>query len=285
LDKKVGWERFYEVAETPASTYLGSTTITQASKVPFGWKYKSKVCTYFFQSGGFLDKVSFNNFFEQPPPAITVSTTHPSISTSRPHAHASPVKPHNRKAITLSLSSLKNICIDSANTTPTTMIERLGAFAFKCLAKFVVYAGTRNKKHIQDTKKNTEAEDTKTEETKADETETCCCPCPHNTDARTPRKQSQPASEGWQYNPNADFPWRLEQVVDEEENWRGTWVLDVKDMNAMDWGIDRVAKKDGRGGRYQWQPSRQLPFPVDVPDHGDKLDGGQDDLMVWLGKS
>ncbi|KAH7357888.1 hypothetical protein B0T11DRAFT_283284 [Plectosphaerella cucumerina] len=163
------------------------------------------------------------------------------------------------------------------------MIERLGTFAFKCLAKFVLYAGTRNKNHIQDTKEDTEVEtteveDTKTDEINAGETKTCSCRCPHSNDAQTPRKQ------GWQYNPNAEFPWRLEQVVDGEENWRGTWVLDVKDMFAMEFGTPLVPKKDGRGGRYQRQPSRQLPFPVDVPDHGDKLGGGQDDLMVWLRK-
>ncbi|KAH9228744.1 hypothetical protein K456DRAFT_1753397 [Colletotrichum gloeosporioides 23] len=52
------------------------------------------------------------------------------------------------------------------------------------------------------------------------------------------------AKKGWVYRPNYEFPWRLAQVVEEEENWRGTWVLDVKDLQAMEWGTTRVPKAD-----------------------------------------
>ncbi|GKT60783.1 hypothetical protein ColTof4_00902 [Colletotrichum tofieldiae] len=104
-----------------------------------------------------------------------------------------------------------------------------------------------------------------------------------------PEHKSTAAKKGWEYCPNAEFPWRLEQVVDKEENWRGTWVLEVKDLQAMDWGTICVpkAKADGnrQGGRYQRQPTRHLPFLADGGDsYRETLPGGQDDLMVQLGK-
>ena len=59
-------------------------------------------------------------------------------------------------------------------------------------------------------------------------------------------------------------------------------------MQAMDWGIVQGPKESGRGIKYQRRPTKQLPFTV-TPEmqQGDPmvlLDGGQDDLMVWLGK-
>ncbi|KAK4456827.1 hypothetical protein QBC42DRAFT_157953, partial [Cladorrhinum samala] len=92
----------------------------------------------------------------------------------------------------------------------------------------------------------------------------------------------------------AEFPWRLEQVIQEDsqdpKNWRAMWILEVKDMQAMDWGTMRVPKGDGRGGgKYQRKSTKQLPFTPEMQAEpgGDlvfPVEGGQDDLMVWLGK-
>lgn len=106
----------------------------------------------------------------------------------------------------------------------------------------------------------------------------CCKGCRGEAPGRTTPKK------GGVYHPNAEFPWRLEQVVEREENWRGTWVLEVKDMRAMDWGTPCVPKADGRGGKYQRQPTRHLLFSVDGDGHREALPGGQDDLMVQLGR-
>ncbi|KAK2017189.1 hypothetical protein LZ32DRAFT_600801 [Colletotrichum eremochloae] len=115
-----------------------------------------------------------------------------------------------------------------------------------------------------------------------------CCICCHDLEAHTAPEHSSTvaAKKGWEYRPNAEFPWRLEQVVEKEENWRGTWVLEVKDLQAMDWGTTRVPKADGnrRGGRYQRHPTRHLPFPDDGDRYRETLPGGQDDLMMQLGK-
>lgn len=58
-------------------------------------------------------------------------------------------------------------------------------------------------------------------------------------------------------------------------------------MQAMDWGTVRVPNASGRGGKYQRKPTKQLPFPQGMQQDGHStvlFDGGQDDLMVWLGK-
>ncbi|GKT46075.1 uncharacterized protein ColSpa_06256 [Colletotrichum spaethianum] len=115
-----------------------------------------------------------------------------------------------------------------------------------------------------------------------------CCTCCHGFEAHTaPEHESTVvAKKGWKYRPNAEVPWRLEQVVEKEENWRGTWVLEVKDLRMMDWGTTRVPKADRnrRGGRYHRQPTRHLLFPADGDEYRETLTGGQDDLLVQLGK-
>ncbi len=115
--------------------------------------------------------------------------------------------------------------------------------------------------------------------------------CKDNTPLALPfytgrQKPKTPNSiRGWRYRAEGEFPWRLEQIVQEESNWRGTWVLEIKDMQAMDWDTVQVPKEDSHGARYQRKPTRHLPFllegqnPALLPS-----EGGQDDLMVWLGK-
>lgn len=91
-------------------------------------------------------------------------------------------------------------------------------------------------------------------------------------------------SNGWEFDQDAEFPWKLEQVVEETENYRTTWVLEVKDMMAMDWQTKRVANEIGRGFHYQLKATRQWPFSPDGNLEWGMLGGGQDDLMVQLGR-
>jgi hypothetical protein len=108
--------------------------------------------------------------------------------------------------------------------------------------------------------------------------------CKGNETQPRPTKSSPP--RGWQFDRTAEFPWCLQQVVQEESNWRGTWILEVKDMQGMEWGTVLVPKESGSGGKYQRRPTKHLPFtPETQQDDSIVLsDGGQDDLMVWLGK-
>ncbi|KAL7791727.1 hypothetical protein V8C43DRAFT_283793 [Trichoderma afarasin] len=115
---------------------------------------------------------------------------------------------------------------------------------------------------------------------------------------RATEKRSGAGGRKWKFDREAEFPWRHEQVVDGESNWRGTWVLEVKDLRAMNWGVEEVPKMIGnrKGKKFMRKPTRQLPFPVGrerelLPSEGGQnndllsSDGGQDDLMVWLGQS
>ncbi|KAK3302036.1 uncharacterized protein B0T15DRAFT_514104 [Chaetomium strumarium] len=89
------------------------------------------------------------------------------------------------------------------------------------------------------------------------------------------------------YERGAEFPWRLQQMVHEESNWRGTWILEVKDMQAMVWETERVPNHESGRAKYQRTATWQLPFPPEgpLPDRTFPNAGGQDDLMVWLGKA
>ncbi|KAK4234696.1 hypothetical protein C8A03DRAFT_37512 [Achaetomium macrosporum] len=101
-----------------------------------------------------------------------------------------------------------------------------------------------------------------------------------------PHPAKSSPQKGWQFNRTAEFPWRLQQIVQEESNWRGTWTLEVKDMQAMVWETVRVPKESGRGMKYQRTPTIHFPFTPDG-QQGDSVAlnaGGQDDMMVWLGK-
>ncbi|KAK0757663.1 hypothetical protein N5P37_009677 [Trichoderma harzianum] len=86
----------------------------------------------------------------------------------------------------------------------------------------------------------------------------------------------------WRANTNGEFLWRYEQVVDEESNWRGTWVLEVNDLNAMKWGIEEVPTMIGnrKGKKYVRKPTRQLPFPVGQERELLPSEGGQDDSKI-----
>ncbi|KAL6837002.1 hypothetical protein V8C40DRAFT_228917 [Trichoderma camerunense] len=86
----------------------------------------------------------------------------------------------------------------------------------------------------------------------------------------------------WRSNTNGEFLWRYEQVVDEESNWRGTWVLEVNDLNAMNWGIEEVfTVVEGRRKRkYVRKPTRQLPFPIGQERELLPSEGGQDDSKI-----
>ncbi|KAL6801108.1 hypothetical protein GGI42DRAFT_325678 [Trichoderma sp. SZMC 28013] len=111
-------------------------------------------------------------------------------------------------------------------------------------------------------------------------------------------RNSGSSGRKWKFDREAEFPWRHEQLVDEESNWRGTWVLEVKDLRAMNWATEIVVTRNGdkREKKIVRKPTRQLPFPIGqerslLPSEGGQnsnllpSEGGQDDLMVWLGKS
>jgi hypothetical protein len=105
------------------------------------------------------------------------------------------------------------------------------------------------------------------------------------TGQETPRTMDTEAKKGWERRHGVEFPYRLQQRVYEESNWKGTWVLEVKDMTAMDWGIERAPKENGRGYKYVRKPTKQLPFgSLNDANAFPQLEGGQDDLLAWAGR-
>lgn len=111
-------------------------------------------------------------------------------------------------------------------------------------------------------------------------------PCREESQTSIPKAKNTQAKntrKGWHLvdNPDAEFPWRGEFVIDGESSWRGTWILEVDDLGALDWEIERAPDETGQGGKYVRRMTRQWPFS---PDGGRPVEGGQDDLMVYLGK-
>jgi hypothetical protein len=65
-------------------------------------------------------------------------------------------------------------------------------------------------------------------------------------------------NRGWKHQ-GGEFPWRIERTVQEEENWRGVWVLEVKDMFLLEW--ENEYELLGRRWRQNTVPQAHWPFP------------------------
>ncbi len=83
---------------------------------------------------------------------------------------------------------------------------------------------------------------------------------------------------GWEYQ-DGEFPWRLERVIQKGENWRGTWVLEVKDLWAMEW--KREYYPSGSQWRLRTIPQPHWPFPNDQRPKAPRS-REPDELRDWL---
>lgn len=83
---------------------------------------------------------------------------------------------------------------------------------------------------------------------KQDETETSSDEKKPQISERIPPRESKLAAQSkatphdgdvpvWRYNHrNTEFPWRIERTVQPHDaDWRGTWILEAKDMWSIDW--------------------------------------------------
>jgi hypothetical protein len=50
---------------------------------------------------------------------------------------------------------------------------------------------------------------------------------------------------GWRFKWDQEYPWRIECTIPGDENWRGTWTLEVKNMSEVNWISQKV--HDGKG--------------------------------------
>lgn len=78
-------------------------------------------------------------------------------------------------------------------------------------------------------------------------------------------EQSRPAGYGigWKFYRGKDYPWRISRTIPGDDNWRGTWVLEVKDISEVHWTRQRV--HDGRSWKSvtlpddpHWPTSAQM---------------------------
>lgn len=68
----------------------------------------------------------------------------------------------------------------------------------------------------------------------------------------------QQRRKGWQRRSEREYPWRIERVIQQDENCRGTWVLEVRDMWDVEWEMVKVY--DGKGWRWESVPRSHWPF-------------------------
>lgn len=45
---------------------------------------------------------------------------------------------------------------------------------------------------------------------------------------------------GWQFRWDKEYPWRIDCPIPGDENWKGTWVLEVKDISEVNWTWQEV---------------------------------------------
>lgn len=62
----------------------------------------------------------------------------------------------------------------------------------------------------------------------------------------TQTDQSKPAGYGvgWRFREGEKYPWRIHRCIPGDQNWRGTWLLEVKDISEVHWS--RQIVHDGK---------------------------------------
>ncbi|EHK19134.1 uncharacterized protein TRIVIDRAFT_69823 [Trichoderma virens Gv29-8] len=72
-----------------------------------------------------------------------------------------------------------------------------------------------------------------------------------NEEQELAAKYKEKLARSWRYCGEREFPWIHTRLVYEESNWRGTWVVEVKDVRAtMNWKIEKVPEETGRELKY-----------------------------------
>ncbi|TPX13409.1 uncharacterized protein E0L32_006139 [Thyridium curvatum] len=91
-----------------------------------------------------------------------------------------------------------------------------------------------------------------------------------NTTEECPRPKQQPKVRTsypkgcWNYRHGKEYPWSIERVVQQNPDWRGTWVLEAKDMWSIDW-------QQGLTPQGKRQPQPHWPFAVPYETGSDEL--------------
>ncbi|KAH8157849.1 hypothetical protein CIB48_g10393 [Xylaria polymorpha] len=128
----------------------------------------------------------------------------------------------------------------------------------------------------QEHKQKAQEEQTETERSRG---ETSQSPASHRRRS-TRLQQPGPKKEGWARQ-RGEYPWRIEQLVHLDDNTRGTWVLEAKDMSAIIW--EKEYRMKGSRLKTETLPQPHWPFPRHL-QHKDVAKRDPDELLNWLGR-
>ncbi|KAI0968989.1 hypothetical protein F4678DRAFT_440596 [Xylaria arbuscula] len=137
----------------------------------------------------------------------------------------------------------------------------------------------RQVRKSQDHKQEAQEEQTAFPETERSRGETSKSPINHQ-DKSTGLRQPGPKKEGWARQ-RGEYPWRIEQLVHLDDNTRGTWVLEAKDMSAIVWEKEYRMKKSRLKMETVAQP--HWPFPRHLQTN-EVAKGDPDELLNWLSR-
>ncbi|KAI1426558.1 hypothetical protein F5Y12DRAFT_794110 [Xylaria sp. FL1777] len=94
-------------------------------------------------------------------------------------------------------------------------------------------------------------------------------------------QRRNPKQQGWKRQ-RGEYPWRIEQLVHLDDNTRGTWVLEAKDMSAIVW--EKEYRMKGSRLKTETVPQPHWPFPSHL-QHNDVAKRDPDELLNWLSHS
>ncbi|KAI1117924.1 hypothetical protein F5Y14DRAFT_290422 [Nemania sp. NC0429] len=94
------------------------------------------------------------------------------------------------------------------------------------------------------------------------------------------RRKPRSKGEGWARQ-RGEYPWRIEQLVHLDDNTRGTWVLEAKDLSAIVW--EKEFRMKGSRLKTETVPQPHWPFPRHLQQPpGAKRE--PDELLNWLSR-
>ncbi|KAI0444515.1 hypothetical protein F4803DRAFT_549128 [Xylaria telfairii] len=133
----------------------------------------------------------------------------------------------------------------------------------------------KNQKHKQDA----QVEQTAVPKTERSRGEMSQSPTSHRG-RPTGLQQAGRRKEGWARQ-RGEYPWRIEQLVHQDDNTRGTWVLEAKDMSAIIW--EKEYRMKGSRLKTETVPQSHWPFPRHLQDE-DMAKREPDELLNWLSR-
>lgn len=137
-----------------------------------------------------------------------------------------------------------------------------------------------NKEETQEHKEEIQEDQIAFPETERSRGETSQFRTSHQNRPTSLQRPGPKRQQGWARQ-QGEYAWRIEQLVHLDDNTRGTWVLEAKDMSAIVWEREYRMKESGLGTETVPQP--HWPFPH-ATQHNGVAQQDPDELLNWLGR-